>query len=147
MKNSNIIISVIIVLCIAAGVTAYGLTNQDNGILTSLPGFSTDSSPNSEDVSEVDNGGENDGSASAAESGSSSGSSSGGTGSGNSHNGMTSNKALEIATGAIQEPGAYPGTPTWDSSMNMWIIKIYDSDGNVIGGIGVDPSTGRTNKV
>ena len=30
MDNSNIIISIIIVLCIAAGVTAYGISEGDN---------------------------------------------------------------------------------------------------------------------
>ncbi len=38
MDNSNIIISIIIVLCIAAGVTAYSLTNTDN-VFTDLQGI------------------------------------------------------------------------------------------------------------
>ena len=44
MDNSNIIISVIIVLCIAAGVTAYGISEGDNAVFTDLSGFSPDSS-------------------------------------------------------------------------------------------------------
>ena len=36
MDNSSIIISVVIVLCIAAGVTAYGLTNDSNSVFTDL---------------------------------------------------------------------------------------------------------------
>ena len=43
MDNSNIIISVIIVLCIAAGVTAYGITEGDNAVFNDLTGFSPDS--------------------------------------------------------------------------------------------------------
>lgn len=43
MNNSNIIISVIIVLCIAAGVTAYSLTNNDSdNVFTDLQGFTPD---------------------------------------------------------------------------------------------------------
>ncbi|OWT33564.1 hypothetical protein BGI41_01865 [Methanobrevibacter sp. 87.7] len=41
MEKSNIIISIIIVICIAAGVTAYGLTSDDNGIFKSLQGIGT----------------------------------------------------------------------------------------------------------
>ena len=44
MDNSNIIISVIIVLCIAAGVTAYGISEGDNAVFSDLAGFSPDSS-------------------------------------------------------------------------------------------------------
>ena len=41
MEKSNIIISIIIVICIAAGVTAYGLTSDDNGVFKSLQGIGT----------------------------------------------------------------------------------------------------------
>ncbi|ADC47915.1 hypothetical protein mru_2065 [Methanobrevibacter ruminantium M1] len=43
MDNSNIIISVIIVLCIAAGVTAYGISEGDNAVFSDLTGFSPSS--------------------------------------------------------------------------------------------------------
>ena len=36
MDKANIIISIIIVLCIAAAVTAYGLTNSNNPIFSDL---------------------------------------------------------------------------------------------------------------
>ena len=49
MDNSNIIISVIIVLCIAAGVTAYGISEGDNAVFTDLSGFSPDSSNSGSD--------------------------------------------------------------------------------------------------
>ena len=45
MDNSNIIISVIIVLCIAAGVTAYGISEGDNAVFSDLTGFSPADSP------------------------------------------------------------------------------------------------------
>ena len=48
MDNSNIIISVIIVLCIAAGVTAYGISEGDNAVFNDLTGFSPDSSSSSD---------------------------------------------------------------------------------------------------
>lgn len=44
MDNSNIIISVIIVLCIAAGVTAYGISEGNNAVFNDLTGFTPDSS-------------------------------------------------------------------------------------------------------
>ena len=44
MDNSSILISVVIVLCIAAGVTAYGLTNEDNTVFNDLSGFTPDES-------------------------------------------------------------------------------------------------------
>ena len=39
MDNSNIIISVIIVLCIAGGVTAYVISEGDNAVFNELTGF------------------------------------------------------------------------------------------------------------
>ena len=46
MDNSSIIISVVIVLCIAAGVTAYGLTNDSNNVFNDLSGFTPDDEGN-----------------------------------------------------------------------------------------------------
>ena len=46
MDNSSIIISVVIVLCIAAGVTAYGLTNDSNNVFNDLAGFTPDDQGN-----------------------------------------------------------------------------------------------------
>jgi hypothetical protein len=42
VEKSNIIISIIIVICIAAGVTAYGLTSEDNGVFKNLQGIGAD---------------------------------------------------------------------------------------------------------
>ena len=148
MKNSNIIISVIIVLCIAAGVTAYSITNPENNIF-SLPGYTpsddADGDLNGDGLNrDIINGdGENSGnSGSHSNGGSGSGS---GSGSG-THIGMTSSQAKQIITAAIGEKGSYAGTPRWDSSNQMWVAKIYDKDGNIVDSIGVD-SDKRTNRV
>ncbi|WP_297899100.1 endoglucanase [Methanobrevibacter sp.] len=150
MKNSNIIISVIIVLCIAAGVTAYSVTNPDNSIF-SLPGYTPDSSSSDSGSNGVgDVNGTNSGGSSSSSSDSSSGSSNnGGSSSGGnsqSYGGMTASEAKQIAQNAIEEPGAYAGNAQWDSSIQMWVVKVYDQDGNVVDGIGVD-TNGHTNRV
>ena len=46
MDNTSILISVVIVLCIAAGVTAYGLTNDSNTVFNDLSGFTPDEQGN-----------------------------------------------------------------------------------------------------
>ena len=51
MDHANIIISVIVVLCIAAGVTAYGLTNPDNAF-SDLAGFT----PSADSLASAGNG-------------------------------------------------------------------------------------------
>ena len=156
MKNSNIIISVIIVLCIAAGVSAYNITNPESNIL-SLPGFTPSDDGDANDVNTGDGTGLNNGTGdtdtgNTGVSGSSSGSSnsgSSGTGGGSNapnHNGMTASQAKQIISSAIGEPGAYAGTPKWDSSIKMWVAKIYDKNGTVVDSIGVD-ADGRTNRV
>ncbi|MBZ9570930.1 endoglucanase [Methanobrevibacter sp. TMH8] len=153
MKNSNIIISVIIVLCIAGGVTAYSITNPEGSIF-SLPGFTPSSDSGAGDLAGdngVNNGttsnssGSTGGSSSGSSNGGSSSQSSGSSGS-NVHIGMTSSQAQTIINNAVGEPGAYAGSAQWDSSINMWVAKIYDKDGNVVDAIGVD-SNKRTNRV
>lgn len=44
MDKSNIIISIIIVICIAAGVAAYGITNSENPIFSNLNSLDSGSS-------------------------------------------------------------------------------------------------------
>lgn len=158
MKNSNIIISVIIVLCIAGGVTAYSITNPEGGISNLLGYTPTDSDDSGDGSTGVD--GVNNGSSSDSSGGSNSGNSNGanpGSSSSNSkpstngnsnptHNGMTAAQAKSIAQGAIEEDGAYAGNAYWDSSIQMWVVKVYDKNGNVVDGIGID-ANGRTNKV
>ncbi len=97
MDKANIIISIIIVLCIAAAVTAYGITNSDNPIFSDLSsmganddagngiGNSTSLNNGSSSVATTDSGSSSTGSGS-----SNSGSSSGGSSSGSSSSGTSS---------------------------------------------------------
>ena len=91
MDNSNIIISVIIVLCIAAGVTAYGISEGDDAVFSDLTGFSPASTGSGDNGigNATTNGSDGTGVSTASTgvasnggSGSSSGGSSGGSGSG-----------------------------------------------------------------
>lgn len=61
-----------------------------------------------------------------------------GTDGSNNHNGMTASQAKSIIKGSVSEQEVSVGTPHWDSSINMWVAKIYDKNGNVIDAIGVD---------
>lgn len=152
MKNSNIIISVIIVLCIAGGVTAYSLTNPEGGISNILSYTLTDDS-DFIDGSTGNNGVNNGNSSNSGKSlsngngGSSNRQNPSNSNSGNPSNGrMTASQAKTIAQNAIKESGTYAGTPYWNKSMQMWVVKVHDKNGNVLDGIGVD-SNGHTNRV
>lgn len=145
MKNSNIIISIVIVLCIAAGVTAYELTT-DEGIFSNLATF-TPSEDTSGDINNptgsdgVGEGNSNSGSNGEGQS------SSGGTGSNSdSRYGMASNEAKKIVNSRIEEDGAYAGTPKWIEDRKSWYVVIYDSEGNQVDGMDVDPKTGHTSR-
>lgn len=85
LDKANIIISVIIVLCIAAAVAAYGITNSDNPIFSDLSSMSSNNNgngignnstnmTNSSGSVAVTNGGSGSGSGGASSSGSGSGS-------------------------------------------------------------------------
>ena len=161
MDNSNIIISVIIVLCIAAGVTAYGISEGDNAVFNDLTGFSPDSSSSGDyGIGDLFNDGTNDGTGSSSSSsgGSSSSGSSGGTnsnggsnsGSGNGGSGSGGNsgnssnpsqqkitpaQAKTIATGFIGEEGAYVSNVKDDGT--EYICYISNSNGTVVDAIGI----------
>ncbi|WP_409200351.1 endoglucanase [Methanobrevibacter sp. DSM 116169] len=170
MEKSNIIISVIIVLCIAAGVTAYGLTNPDNEIFSSLPeldgegGSGSEGAGNSTNVSNSNGG-------SVAASGNGKGSGVGtGTGDGSnrgsgSGSGSSSNKpvitnpttpdddpkippseAESIAKNAVKEPGCTIGSAAYSKEINMYFVPVYDSSGDLVDTIGVDGTTGKTSR-
>ena len=163
MDNSNIIISVIIVLCIAAGVTAYGISEGDNAVFSDLAGFSPDSSNSGDNgignitANNTDgtgpsatpssggssggassgtgvSGGSSSGSSGGSQSGGSSGSGgSGGQGGGTAPTNITPSEASSIASGYIGEAGAYVGAVK-DSGSN-YICKIYDANGNWVDSI------------
>ena len=158
MDKANVIISIIIVLCIAAAVTAYGITNTDNPIFSSLSGMGADdgngignnttlsvnnsSTTTAGSGSQVSNGGSSSGGSS-----SSSGSSSGGS---SSSSGRSSSPQLSyasakaIASDAVEEPGCYAGSGYY--SGGAWHFTIYDANGNAVDSITVDDSTGNTGR-
>ena len=141
MDHSNMIISVVIVLCIAVGVTAYSIINPDRSI-TNLLGYTSTDIENTNDGKSPSNNGINNGSGDNNRSSSSNGRSSSSSSTGS----ITASEAKKIVQGAIEEPGTYTGSEQWDSSMQMWVVKVYDRNGKVIDSIGVD-SNRRTNRV
>ncbi len=180
MNNSNIIVSIIIVLSIAAGVTVYGLNEGDNAVFSDLTGFtpaSSDSGSNGlgdliSNDSNQQNSGMNgvsspssSGSSSSGSSGGSSGgsSSNGGSGSGSSSSGgsgsggsgssggsqtptkISSSQAKSIASGYIEEDGAYVSNVKDDGS--MYICYISDANGEVVDAIGISYSGENLGKV
>ena len=156
MKNSNIIISVIIVLCIAGGVSAYSYLNPEESIF-SLSGFTYSDGDddgelgndgiglNGTETNGTDINGGGSGAGGSSSGGGSGGGNSGGGGS-NVHIGMTASQAQAKINSAVSEPGAYAGRPTWNGAINMWVAKIYSKNGTVVDSIGVD-ANGRTNRV
>ena len=173
MDNSNIIISIIIVLCIAAGVTAYGISEGDNAVFNDLTGFSPDSSSDGNGLDDIIGTDANDGTGSDGSSGSSgsssgssgssggtnsnggsnsggSGSSSGGSGSGGNGGGSGSSKispdrAKTIASGFIGEEGAYVSSVKDDGT--QYICYISNSNGTVVDAIGISYSGENLGKV
>ena len=164
MDNSNIIISVIIVLCIAAGVTAYGISEGDNAVFNDLTGFSPDSSSSDNNgLNDIFGTDANGGAGSDGSSGSSSGNngagggtSSGGSGSGSGSGGsgsgsgsgttkITPDKARSIASGFIGEAGAYVSNVKDDGT--MYICYISNSTGDVVDAIGISYTGENLGKV
>ena len=106
MDNSNIIISIIIVLCIAAGVTAYGISEGDNAVFSDLSGFSPDSSSSSTDnngIQNVSTDTQTDGTGSSVSTGSTGTSS--GTGGGSSSGGSSSGTGTGTSSGTSSGTG------------------------------------------
>lgn len=174
MDKANIIISIIVVLCIAAAVTAYGITNSDNPIFSDLSSMgandntgnglgnnttlnNTGSSVATTDGSSSSTGSESGSSdsyssgssSSGSSSGSSSSSSSGSSSSSDSDSGsntqMSYSTAKSIANDAVLEDGCYAGSGYY--SNGYWIFTIYDADGNAVDSIGVNDATGGTERV
>ena len=167
MDKANIIISIIIVLCIAAAVTAYGITNTDNPIFSNLSsmgannaghgiGNNTTLGNHSASVATTagsSHSGTGSGSSSGSDSGSSSSSSSSDSSSSSSSDssdsssssssdssssGISYSDAEAIASGSVLEEGCYIGEGYY--SDGMWIFNVYDSNGTIVDSIGVDAS-------
>lgn len=159
MEKANIIISIIIVLCIAAGVAAYGLSNPDNNLFSDLASISDDGTSgsgsgignNTTNPSNTHGAGVGSGSGSGSGSGVSGGSGSGsgsGSGGGSSSGGSTikisQSQAKAIAQSHILQEGWYAGTPVYRTG--FWYVPVYDTDGNTVDSIAVNARTGATNR-
>ena len=174
MDKANIIISIIIVLCIAAAVTAYGLTNTDNPIFSNLSSMgandagnglgnnttlanhtssvaTTSGSSDSGDGSGSDSGDYSGDDSSSYSDSSSSGSSSSdsSSSSSSSDNGRSDTQlsyadAKAIASDAILEDGCRAGDGYY--SDGFWYFTIYDKDGNAVDTISVNDATGSTGR-
>ena len=134
MDNSNIIISVIIVLCIAAGVTAYGISEGDNAVFTDLSGFSPDSLNSGNDGignASIDNSNNGSGSliSAPANSGGSSGSGSGSSGSSSSSGSGSSgggSQTTDIGYDAsLQKAQSLAGDAAFVSSSDAGTYRIF----------------------
>jgi hypothetical protein len=132
MEKKNIIISFVIVLCIAAGVTAYELINPDNSIFTSLTGFTPEDPATGGDGQGPGNNG------------------SGGNGAGNGGSGLnngggskiSSSDARNIANNHIEMDGYSAGTPRVLNNGN-WYVPVVDSHGNIVDGFEIDSRNGK----
>lgn len=171
MDKSNIIISIIIVICIAAGVAAYGITNSENPIFSNLNSVDSGSGDSGNGIGNntthhdsqstnshgSGNGGTGTGSGSGVSSGSGSGSSSSsgsgsGSGSGRGHHPtpsptpstpkITSGEAKSIANQNIEAVGWYAGTPTLSADKTVWYVPIFDQNGATVDSIEINANTG-----
>lgn len=169
MDKSNIIISIIIVICIAAGVAAYGITNSENPVFSNLNSVDSGSGDSGNGIGNntthhdsqstnshgSGNGGTGTGSGSGVSSGSGSGSSSGsgsGSGSGRGHHPtpsptpstpkITSGEAKSIANQNIEAVGWYAGTPTLSADKTVWYVPIFDQNGATVDSIEINANTG-----
>lgn len=170
MDKSNIIISIIIVICIAAGVAAYGITNSENPVFSNLNSVDSGSGDSGNGIGNntthhdsqstnshgSGNGGTGTGSGSGVSSGSGSGSSSSsGSGSGSGSGGhhptpsptpstpkITSGEAKSIANQNIEAVGWYAGTPTLSADKTVWYVPIFDQNGATVDSIEINANTG-----
>ena len=176
LDKANIIISIIIVLCIAAAVAAYGITNSDNPIFSDLSSMSSNNNgngignnstnmTNSSGSVAVTNGGSGSGSGGA----SSSGSGSGGSGSGyNSASSNTGSQSSQQQSSSQQQQQSSSSTHLSYSSAQsiansavgepgcyagsvsysggVWYATIYDENGNAVDSITIDDATGSVGR-
>ena len=162
MDKSNIIISIIIVICIAAGVAAYGITNSENPIFSNLNSLDSGSGDSGNGIG--NNTTHHDspstssqGSGVSSSSGSGSGSGSGSVSGGGSHHTpytphhpsspkITSEQAKEIANQHIEQSGWYAGTPVLSADRTLWYVPIYDQSGNTVDSMAVNANTAEVTK-
>ena len=147
MDKANIIISIIVVLCIAAAVAAYGITNSNNPIFSDLSSMDANDDINGLGNNTTLTNGTNTTTMTTSGSSVSSGSSSSSSGSSSSSATkakMSYSTAKSIATGAILEKGCYAGSGYY--SNGYWYFTIYNSTGSAVDGIAVNAVTGHTDR-
>ena len=172
MEKENIIISIIIVLCIAAAVAAYGITNSDGPIFSDLSSMSASDNKNpghgignstavingsgsSASTATSDGGSGGSGSGDGSGSGSGTGDGSGSNSGSNDNGGCSQNsqsstvlsysEAQSIADSAVGEPGCYAGSVSY--SDGYWYATIYDENGTAVDSIGIDDATGSVSRM
>lgn len=143
MNKSDMIISIIIVLCIAAGVIAYGLTNSDNTIFSDLSSMGSGDNNGDGIGNNTTNGtGVGTGTGSSSGSGSSSSGTRTGSGSGSSSNSgnpiynppdpnpsiPTEDEIIRIANTYVTQDGWHASSAYYSSG--YWYVTIVDADGN-----------------
>lgn len=151
MDNSSILISVVIVLCIAAGVTAYGLTSDNNDVFNDLAGFTPDEQGNtgignnSTGLEGTDSGtGTGDGVTGTGSASSGSYSSSSSSSSSSTHHNISPERAKQIATNAGWEgswcysveynPGGYYTCLLKDKKGNTGYVLVGSGTGRILEG-------------
>ena len=162
MDKANLIISIIVVLCIAAAVAAYGIINNQDAVFSDLASMNSGSGNGGNGIgnntthngtSTSSSGSGSSGSSSGgngASSGSGSGSSSGGSGSGSgsgsgggssSGPNYSSSQIRSIANSHIGVSGCYAGTPSY--SGGYWYVTIYNStDDSAVDGFVINDRNG-----
>lgn len=169
MEKSNLIISIIIVLCIATAVAAYGIINNPNAIFSDLAsmdsgsgngghGAGNNTTPTKNPASSGSGTGSGSGSGSGGSSGGGSGSGGGssssgggsGSGGGSSSGGggsssgpnYSSSDVLAIAASHNLQPGTYLGEPSYQGG--YWYVPILNStDNSQVGGFEISDSSGN----
>ena len=175
MDKANIIISIIIVLCIAAAVAAYGITNSDSPIFSDLSsmgsnddtgnGIGNNSSIDTQSNSVATTGGSQ--SSTGSGSSSSGSSSSGGSSSGSSSSGSSSSSSGSSSSSSSGSSSKSNTQLSYSAAKSIasdailedgcyagsgyysggyWYFTIYDQDGNAVDGIAVNDATGNTER-
>ncbi|WP_400258750.1 PepSY domain-containing protein [Methanobrevibacter smithii] len=152
MDKSNIIISIIIVICIAAGVAAYGITNSENPIFSNLNSLDSGSGDSGNGIGNNTTHHDSPSTSSHGSGVSSSSGSGSGSGGGSHHTPytphhpsspkITSEQAKEIANQHIEQSGWYAGTPTLSADRTVWYVPIYDQSGNTVDSMEINANTG-----
>ncbi|WP_298525536.1 endoglucanase [uncultured Methanobrevibacter sp.] len=176
MDKANIIISIIIVLCIAAAVAAYGITNSDSPIFSDLSSMSANSNAGNglgnntthgngtghsvattnggasgSGAGDTSSGGAGAGTSEGSGSGYGGGSDYGGSSSSSSDSGSSSGTHLSYSTAQSIANSAVGEPGCYAGSVyysgGYWYATIYDQDGNAVDSIGIDDATGSVSRM